>query len=82
MNLSVLSLLDRRLKPSHHVGLSIREAAALEGSQRSQSEAFVPLDVGLVCVVGLRPASTLCSRGCDSFQHPCDFAIQEPRPSG
>ena len=40
VNPSVLSLLDRRLKPSHHVGLSIREAAALEGSLRSQSEAL------------------------------------------
>ena len=40
VNPSVLSLLDRRIKPSHHVGLSIREAAALEGSLRSQSEAL------------------------------------------
>ena len=51
VNPSVLSLLDRRLKPSHHVGLSIREAAALEGSLRSQLEAFVPLDVGFVSLL-------------------------------
>ena len=40
MNPSLLSLLDRRLKPSHHLGLSICEAAAFEGSLHSQSEAL------------------------------------------
>ena len=40
VNSSLLALLDRKLKPSHHLGLSIREAAALEGSLRSQSEAL------------------------------------------
>ena len=40
VNPSLLSLLDRKLKPSHHLGLSIREAAALEGSLRSHSEAL------------------------------------------
>ena len=40
VNPSVLSLLERRLKPSNHVGLSIREAAAFEASLRSQSEAL------------------------------------------
>ena len=34
------SLFEHRLKPSNHVGMSIREAAALEASLRSQSEAF------------------------------------------
>ena len=41
INPSLLSLFERRLKPSHHVGLSIREAAALEASLRSQSEALL-----------------------------------------
>ena len=40
VNPSLLSLLDRKLKPSHHLGLSIREAAAFEGSLRSHSEAL------------------------------------------
>ena len=40
VNPLVLSLLERRLKPSNHVGLSIREAAAFEASLRSQSEAL------------------------------------------
>ena len=40
VNPSLLSLLDRRLKPSHHLGLSIHEAAAFQGSLRSQSEAL------------------------------------------
>ena len=36
----LLSLFERCLKPSHHVELSIREAAAFEASLRSQSEAL------------------------------------------
>ena len=40
VNSSLLALLDRTLKPSHHLGLSIREAAALKGSLRAQSEAL------------------------------------------
>ena len=40
VNPSLLSLFERSLKPSHHVGLSIREAAALEASLRSHSEAL------------------------------------------
>ena len=40
MNPSLLSLLDRRLKPLHRLDLSIREAAAFEGSLRSQLEAL------------------------------------------
>ena len=39
VNLS-LFLIERRLKPTHHVGLTIREASALEASLRSQSEAL------------------------------------------
>ena len=39
VNPSLLSLLDRKLKPSHHLSLSIREAAAFEGSLHSHSEA-------------------------------------------
>ena len=38
VNPSLLSLFERQLKPSHLVGMSIREAAALEASVRSQSE--------------------------------------------
>ena len=38
VNLSLLSLFDRQLKPSHLVGMSIWGAAALEGSVRAQSE--------------------------------------------
>ena len=37
VNPSLLSLFERRLKPSNHVGLSIREAAAFEASLCSQS---------------------------------------------
>ena len=40
MNPSLLSLFERRLKPSDHVGMSIREAAAFEASLRSQAEAL------------------------------------------
>ena len=40
VNPSLPSLFKRRLKPTHHVGLTIREAAALEASLRSQSEAL------------------------------------------
>ena len=40
VNPSLLSLFERSLKPSHHLGLSIREAAALEASFRSHSEAL------------------------------------------
>ena len=40
MNPSLLSLFERRLKPSNHMGMSIREAAALGASLRSQSEAL------------------------------------------
>ena len=34
----LLSLFEQQLKPSHLVGISIQEAAALEASVRSQSE--------------------------------------------
>ena len=40
VNPSLLSLFECRLKPSNHVGMSIHEAAALEASLRSQSEAL------------------------------------------
>ena len=40
VNPSLLSLFKRRLKPSNHVGMSIREAAALEASLWSQLEAL------------------------------------------
>ena len=40
VNPSLLSLFEPQLKPSHHVGMSIREAAALEASVLSQSEAL------------------------------------------
>ena len=40
VNPSLLSLFEKQLKPSYHVGLSVREAVALEASLRSQSEAL------------------------------------------
>ena len=40
VNPSLPSLFEKQLKPSYHVGLSVREAAALEASLRSQSEAL------------------------------------------
>ena len=40
VNPSLLSLFEKQLKPSHHVGLTNCEAAALESSLRSQSEAL------------------------------------------
>ena len=41
VNSSLLALLDRKLKPLYHHGLSVGEAAALEGSLRAQSEALL-----------------------------------------
>ena len=40
VNPSLLALYDRQLKPSYHVGLTVREAAALESSPHAQSEAL------------------------------------------
>ena len=40
VNLSLLSLYEKQLKPSYHVGLSVHEAAALESSLRCQLEAL------------------------------------------
>ena len=40
VNPSLLSLFEKQLKPSYHVGLTVREAAALDSSLRSQSEAL------------------------------------------
>ena len=40
VNPSLLSLFEKRLKPSYHVGLTVCEAATLEASLRSQSEAL------------------------------------------
>ena len=40
VNPSLLSLFERRLKPSNHVSLSIREAAAFEAKLHSQSGAL------------------------------------------
>ena len=40
VNSSLLSNFERCLKPSNHVGMSIREAAAFEASLRSQAEAL------------------------------------------
>ena len=39
-NPSLLSLFEKQLKPSYRVGLTVHEAAALEASLRSQSEAL------------------------------------------
>ena len=57
VNPSLLSLFERQLKPSHLVGLSIREAAALEASMRSQSETLshsMWILSGLLAVVRLQ----------------------------
>ena len=40
VNPSFLSLFEKQLKPSYHIGLTVREAAVLESSLRSQSEAL------------------------------------------
>ena len=40
VNPSLLSLFECPLRPSHHLGLNIREAAALESSFRTHSEAL------------------------------------------
>ena len=40
VNPSLLSLFEKQLKPSYHVGLTVREAAALESSLRCQAEAL------------------------------------------
>ena len=40
VNPLLLSLFEKQLKPSYHVGLTVREVAALEASVRSQSEAL------------------------------------------
>ena len=40
VNSSLLSLFERCLKPSNHVDISVREAAAFEASLCSQSEAL------------------------------------------
>ena len=40
VNPSLLSLFEKQLKPSYHVGLTVCEAAVLEASLRSQSEAL------------------------------------------
>ena len=40
VNLSLLSLFEKQLVLSYHVGLTVREAAALELSLRSQAEAL------------------------------------------
>ena len=40
VNPSLLSLYERQLKPSYHVGLTVREAAALESSLRCHTEAL------------------------------------------
>ena len=42
----------------------------------------VPLDVGLVRVVGFRAAPALCSKGCGRLQYFGDFPFEEPRSSG
>ena len=40
VNHSLLSLYEKQLKPSHHVGLTVRKAAALESSLRCHAEAL------------------------------------------
>ena len=40
VNPSLLSLYEKQLKPSYHVGLTVREAATLESSLRCHAEAL------------------------------------------
>ena len=40
MNPSLLLLFEKQLKPSYHIGLTVREAAAMESPLRSQAEAL------------------------------------------
>ena len=80
VNPSLLSRFEKQLKPSYHVGLTVREAAALESSLQGQSEAMShSMWVLLVCWglsgsrilrLRIRPSSTLwsplCRRACAS----------------
>ena len=79
VNTSLLSLFGLQLKPSHHVGMSIQEAAALEASVRSQSETLshsMWILSGLLAFVQLqnfgREDSSLFNTG--------DIVVEKPSP--
>ena len=67
VNPSLLSLFERRLKPTHHVGLTIREAAAFEASLRSQSEALSDSMWVLLALLGFVRLQNFAPEGSSLF---------------
>ena len=84
VNPSLLSLFERHLKPMHHVGLTICEAAAFEASLRFQSEALphsmwvLSALLGFVCLQNFAPDdsslfNTLVTSLSKSLAHPASL---------
>ena len=81
VNESLLSHFECPLRPNLQLGITIRDAMALEASSHSQSEALL-CHVGPFRVVGLRAPAGFYSRRSCSLQPACDSSFQEPCPSG
>ena len=64
VNSSLLSLFERQLKPSYHLGLSVKEAEAFEASLRAQTETLshslwvLAALLGFVRLQGFQPAES------------------------
>ena len=80
VNPSLLSLFERRLKPSNHVGLSIREAAAFEASLRAQSEALSHSMWVLSALLAFVQLQNFAPED-SSLKHSVDVSLQEPGSS-
>ena len=81
VNPALLSLFEKQLKPSYHDGLTVHEAAALEASVRSQSEALshsVWVLSGLLGFVQLQNFAPADS----SLFHTLVTSLLKPSPSG
>ena len=77
VNPSLLSLFEKQLKPSYHVGLTVREAAALESSLRSHSEALSH-SMWVVWSAWVCQAAEFCSSRCFAIQHAGHLVVEEP----
>ena len=74
INESLLSHFERPLPPTLQLGVTVRDAMALEASCRAQSEALI-FDVGPFRVIGVRPPAGFHPRGSCPVSSPSDFSF-------
>ena len=82
VNPSLLAMFESPLRPSLHLGLTVREAALLEASSRVLSRVPFTCDVAPVRPHGICAPPGFLSIGCSAFQHVGHVLVQVFGPSG